>query len=84
MRMSSISDYFGVVRGVRPAVVSLTGRAWQLSEGPVDEGHHGPPPGYEFMIYMRHHGFPSPLLDWSRSPYVAAFFAFRVPTARRL
>jgi hypothetical protein len=29
-----------------------------------------------FMAYLRHHGFPSPLLDWSRSPYVAAFFAF--------
>ncbi|MDD5319411.1 MAG: FRG domain-containing protein [Methylococcales bacterium] len=33
--------------------------------------------GYEFMAYLRHHGFPSPLLDWSRSPFVAAFFAFR-------
>jgi hypothetical protein len=31
---------------------------------------------YSYMAYLRHHGFPSPLLDWSRSPYVASFFAF--------
>lgn len=34
------------------------------------------PPCYAYLAYLRHHGFPSPLLDWSLSPYIAAFFAF--------
>jgi len=37
---------------------------------------YGRIPGYEYMAYLRHHGFPSPLLDWTRSPYIAAYFAF--------
>ena len=36
----------------------------------------GAPPGYEFMVYLRQHGYPSPLLDWTDSEYIAAYFAF--------
>lgn len=29
------------------------------------------------MVCLRHLGFPSPLLDWTASPYIAAYFSFR-------
>lgn len=37
----------------------------------------------EYLIFLRHCGFPSPLLDWSESPYVAAFFAFAGTTGNK-
>ncbi|HSE58959.1 MAG TPA: FRG domain-containing protein, partial [Nitrospiraceae bacterium] len=70
-----VEEYFDTIQAVRPAVISITGKDWDIPD--EFDGKQRVPQGYEFMVYLRHHGFPSPLLDWTRSPFVAAYFAFR-------
>lgn len=70
----SLSDYCRITKFVHEHVATCTGRRWDLDTkvplGGIDL------PAYEFMAYLRHNGFPSPLVDWTRSPYIAAYFAF--------
>ena len=83
-----ISDYYNLIIALKSQVETYSMHRWEIAESPEIEkaadkieawsSHKFPTPEiYSYMVYLRHHGFPSPLLDWSRSPYVAAFFAFR-------
>ena len=77
------NDYVRYLSKVKPAIESMLDRRFAFKwDNPEDKGHafilsqlslrEGQ---YEFMVYLRHHGFPTPLLDWSRSLYVGLFFA---------
>lgn len=75
-REMECSDYQTILKIVHKHIVTCTGKKWDLNEE-IDYEEEFKLPAYEFMAYLRHNGFPSPLIDWTRSPYVAAFFAFR-------
>jgi hypothetical protein len=76
----SVSDYWKLMLKIKPRIDEVTGRTWEVPEWSEPEWpfehYFRINPAYGYMAYLRHHRFPSPLLDWSRSPYVAAYFAF--------
>ncbi len=77
----SLREYHYILKIVHKAVESCTGKRWDL-DTETDLGSFVLP-AYEFMAYLRHNGFPSPLLDWTRSPYIAAYFAFTDTTCKK-
>jgi len=87
-RFSSVSwtieSYAQLALRCGPQVESFTDRNWNLPDYSKVQSDIKTKsdiffpyiPCYDFWVYLRHHGFPSPLLDWTMSPYIAAFFAF--------
>ena len=56
------------------SLVNVLPNRFNLSD-PDDKG--------SFVALVQHHGYPTPLLDWSYSPYIAAFFAFEATNSEQ-
>lgn len=91
----AMGDYYKAIRIIKPQIEAFTAQTLEDFDLQKIYGlcanydslsvelSFGRLPAYSYLAYLRHHGFPSPLLDWSSSPYVAAFFAFRKPSREK-
>ena len=96
-RQMLFADYYRLICAIRPEIETFIRITWD-DVPPCDRVAteameydafslkltFGGFPAYSYMAYLRHHGFPSPLLDWTRTPYVAAYFAFREAPKERV
>lgn len=72
-----ISDYHSLLMDIKDEIENFTKMELNLNRSiNITDSFDFSPKELAFMAYLRHHYFPSPLVDWSSSLDVASFFAF--------
>ena len=79
-----ILKYMLLATGCVKELESFTGHRWNTDDYPdlkkgIEETQDSCRiclPHYDYLVYLRQFGFPSPLLDWTESPYIAAYFSY--------
>jgi hypothetical protein len=80
----AVADYLNLISEILPAIETFTGGQFSMPQRPETEKICREYDLFDqalrqqatYLAHLRHGGFPSPLLDWTASPYVAAYFAF--------
>ncbi|MDR3496777.1 MAG: FRG domain-containing protein [Ancalomicrobiaceae bacterium] len=85
----SMFEYYRRLYVVKPRIEAFTGQRWEEIAEAKDPSSFADydsirqrlstydVPHYDLLAYLRHCGFPSPLLDWTRSSYISSFFALK-------
>lgn len=87
----SINQYYQIIYNAKSRIEKITKMKWKiLATSDYDKYLKSSTSGIgdseyrDYMVFLRHHGFPSPLLDWTSSHYIAAYFAFHEGSADKV